>query len=157
MKHCQRSPAFSEIKRDIRKYARNMNKWWGKLQHYTIAEWSLLIGIGCWCVPNKVAQTIAFTLSLMFFFDKLFSIGYKSNFSKMEKNIKEKIINSCISDYEREVLFKKLDNVRRFRSIWNSWYVFKRNCKFISGYTFLAGSFIYMIHSEYYLQFLALK
>ncbi|MBC8947170.1 hypothetical protein [Xenorhabdus indica] len=143
MKHCQRSPAFSEIKREIRKYARNMNKWWGKLQHYTIAEWSLLIGIGCWGVPNKVAQIISFTLSLMFFFDKLFSIGYKYSFVKMEKNIKDKIIKLYLSDNERDILFKKLDNVRRFRSIWNSCYVFKRNWKFIFGGAFLGGSFVY--------------
>ncbi|MDE1475998.1 hypothetical protein KKI99_04325 [Xenorhabdus bovienii] len=127
-----------------------MNQWWKKLQHYSIAEWSLLAGIGCWGIPNKFAQMIAFLLSLMFFFDKLVSINYKSNFSKTEKNIKEKIIYSYLSDYERGVLFKKLDNVRRFRSIWNSWYIFKRNWKFVSGYSFLAGSFGYQFFVNYY-------
>ncbi|WP_446469791.1 hypothetical protein [Xenorhabdus stockiae] len=149
MKHDQRSPAFSEIKKEIRKYAKHMNKWWGNLQHYSIAEWSLIVGIGCWGIPNKNVQMIAFLLSLIFFFEKLFSISYKSNFTKIENDIKEKIINSYLSDCEREILFKKLDNVRRFRSVWSSWYVFKRNWKFIFGYTFLAMSFVYQLIENY--------
>ncbi|MBD2804280.1 hypothetical protein ID855_06145 [Xenorhabdus sp. ZM] len=126
-----------------------MNRWWEKLQHSSIAEWSLLAGIGCWGIPNKRAQIIAFILSLMFFFGKLASINHKSSFSKTEKNIKKKIMNSYLSDYERGVLFKKLDDVRRFRSIWNSWYVFKRNWKFLSGCIFLAVSFVFNLFDSF--------
>ncbi|MBD1229277.1 hypothetical protein [Xenorhabdus griffiniae] len=145
MKRCQRSPDFSKIKRDIKKHARDINQWWDDLQDASIAEWALLIGIGCWGIPNKVAQVIAFTLSMIFFFNKLFLIDSNSNFTKTKKKIKREIINSYISDDERSILFKKLNDVERFRRIWNSWYVIKRNWKFIFGYTFLAGSFIYQV------------
>ncbi|MDE9457930.1 hypothetical protein KKJ00_08900 [Xenorhabdus bovienii] len=141
---------FSKIKRDIKNYARNMNQWWKKLQHYSIAEWSLLVGIGCWGIPNQTAQMIAFLLSLMFFFDKLVSINHKSSFTKMEKRIIKKIKISNLSYHERTVLFGKLDNVRRFRSIWNSWYIFKKNWKFMAGYTFLFASFLFQLRASYF-------
>jgi len=49
-----------------------MNKCWKELQKDSVAEWMLLTTFGCWGIPNRPFQLLAFIITLLVFAGKLY-------------------------------------------------------------------------------------
>ncbi len=136
------SDEFLNINREIRSYAKGMNRWWKELQKESVSEWVILTTFGCWGIPNKYYQIIAFLLTILLFAGRLPKVGYKKSFSNYEKGISLKINKSLLSESQKERLRNNLVRVKKFRGVRATAFVLKRNWRFIAGYTFLMVSFL---------------
>lgn len=136
------SDDFLSINKEIRSYAKSMNRWWKDLQKESVSEWVILTTFGCWGIPNKYYQIIAFLLTILLFSARLPKLGYKKSFSKYEKGISEEINKSSLSESQKKRLRNNLVRVKKFRGARATGFVLKRNWRFIAGYTFLMVSFL---------------
>ena len=141
---------YEDIKKEIRVYAHDMNHWWKNLQSDSVAEWVLLASFACWGIPNSFFQLCAFTLTLIFFANKLSNLNHKHSFIDSEKLISKKIRQAPMSDVQKSALYLRLSKIKKFRRNKNIVFILKRNWRFLAGYSYLTISFVYLLNPDFF-------
>ncbi|MDC7870661.1 hypothetical protein TH60_14250 [Pantoea ananatis] len=124
-----------------------MNQWWKSLQSDYIAEWMLLVTLGCLGVPDGPYKISSFLLAILFFAGKLKKLQKGGPFAKVEKVISERIKKATLSSCESTKLLQQLNKVKSFRKKRNFYFVLRRNWRFVLGYTFMMVSAIFYFFS----------
>ncbi|HHR6136543.1 TPA: hypothetical protein ACS72F_000383 [Providencia alcalifaciens] len=137
------SPQFKTLMSQINSHKRSMFKWWLSIQKSTTGEWTLLLTLACWGVPNHHFRLIGFTIGLFFFAARIYALSIKNKYTtKTETYLEHKIRNARISDSEREHLINNLKLTQKSRK---TRLVLKLCWKLFLAYVFFAASFLFII------------
>ncbi|MEY1424451.1 hypothetical protein AB7038_11620 [Morganella morganii] len=140
------SPQYIELMDAIVLYKKEMFDWWDSLQKTRVGEWTLLLTLACWGVPDVHFRLIGFLIGAAFFIEKFAVIAGKSSYTtKTETRLLQKIRSEKMSDKEKENLYKELSDVQKNRKFGKSVTVFKKVWKIMVAYFFFAVSLIVIV------------